>query len=242
MYKDRKNRKKIYSTPNYWDTKAEHYNDKSVSMWPNNNLNVLYDVEQKELIDSFINDLKDKYIIDIGCGTGRMSQYFAHKGAIVYAIDFSEKSIDIAKQQNANKNITYQTLSVFQLDYTKHFDIAFTWGVLAIACQNETEVINAIKKIYNSLKEGGELLMLEPIHSSFLHRVLKMDLNTFLGLLENEGFKVVAVKQLNFWPIRILLSYFTIPMFITKPIYWIGQYLMKLFPNSGDYKLIYAKK
>ena len=83
---------------------------------------------------------------------------------------------------------------------------------------------------------------MEPIHANFLSRVLKMNLDEFIAILEEAGFKVRTIKQLNFWPTRILLSYFNIPMFITKPIYLFGQTMMKIIPNSGDYKLIYAEK
>jgi len=39
MIWQRKNRKQIYSTANYWDSKASELAGDAVSMWPNNHLN-----------------------------------------------------------------------------------------------------------------------------------------------------------------------------------------------------------
>ena len=44
--------------------------------------------------------LKDKRILDVGCGFGKDLIYFEKKGAIVYGIDASKKMIELAKKNN----------------------------------------------------------------------------------------------------------------------------------------------
>ena len=43
-------------------------------------------------------DLKGKKLLDLGCGGGQTSVFFAKKGATVTGIDFSQKQIDFAKE------------------------------------------------------------------------------------------------------------------------------------------------
>jgi 2-polyprenyl-3-methyl-5-hydroxy-6-metoxy-1,4-benzoquinol methylase len=242
MIKDRLNRSNIYSLPNFWDQKAENYSDNSVSMWPNNSLNMLYHQEQQDLLKLYFEDLHNKNVVDIGCGVGRMAIYFANHGASVYGFDFSKKTIEIAREKNSHSSIVYDVKSVFEFNEVERFDIAFTWGVLTIACKNQVELDSVVANMNKSIKKDGRLILLEPIHSSFLHRVLRMNLLDFVRILEKNGFKVVEQRQLHFWPARIVLAYIPFPAFITVPVYFIGQFMMKFFSNSGDYKLIYAEK
>lgn len=241
MILERKNRNDLYWKAEYWNEKALIYKDESISMWPNNNLNFLYDKEQKEIIEAYYNNLEGEKIIDVGCGIGRISRHFSRKGATVKGIDFSKNSIEVAKKMGEEK-IEYELISIYDFDEKEKYNKAFNWAVLAVACRNKEELERALIKIYNSLKKNGNFLMIEPIHKGFLHRVLNISMREFTETMEKVGFEVIDIKQMHFWPARLILSYFTIPMFITKPIYKLGQFLMKIIPNSGDYKLIYAKK
>jgi hypothetical protein len=56
------------------------------------------------------------------------------------------------------------------------------------------------------------------------------------------GFRIVSIRQLHFWPIRLVLAYVPWPNFVTKPLYHLGQFLLKFSPlrNLGDYKAITA--
>src|SRR5262245_47688139 len=115
MLAQRRNREAIYCRPEYWDSKAEHFEGHAVSMWPNNNLNRLYHEEQMRFLMATLPDLRGKRILDLGCGTGRMSRWLAAQGASVVGIDFSEKSIAIASKQGPQGNPTYRTQSMFDL-------------------------------------------------------------------------------------------------------------------------------
>lgn len=41
-------------------------------------------------------DVKDKHVLDIGCGSGRLSMELAKRGAYIIGLDFSQKMINIA--------------------------------------------------------------------------------------------------------------------------------------------------
>lgn len=242
MWRNRRQREKIYSTSQYWDAKAEEHEGDAVSMWPNNNLNIYYHREQVSVIERLFPDVEGLRVLDVGCGTGRNSRYFAERGALVLGIDFSKKAVEIARRKSSGGNPTYRTMSVFDLEERDAFDAAFSWGTVTMACKNRAELADALTRIARSLKPGGKLLLCEPIHRGFLHRVLNMDIREFCAVLREAGFEVEGVLQLHFWPVRLALAYVRWPAFLTAAGYYLGQAVMALFGKKlfGDYKVIYA--
>lgn len=242
MIKQRRGRKEIYPTAEYWDGKASDYNDTSVSMWPNQILNMHYDVEQKKLLKILMKEVNDKYILDLGCGTGRFSRWFALHGAKVLGVDFSEKSIAIANEESNGKNPAYRCGSVFDIEEKNVYDIVFIWGVLTVACQDGKQLREVLNSVRQALKPGGYLLLTEPVHKGFLHRVLDMPLPEFLKIMGEAGFCVQRTVPLHFWPIRLFLAYISWPGWLTTPLYHVGQALMRLpgLSRLGDYWAIVA--
>lgn len=243
MLKDRRNRQSLYSSSEYWDSKADSYDGTSVSMWPNQTLNGLYQIEQQRVIDRYLPQLAGKELIDIGCGTGRMSRWFAQRTSRVLGVDFSEGALRIAASDICPENLSYRQCSIFDLDYHADFDIAFLWGVLTVACRDITELQEALGKVHETLRPGGTLLLLEPIHRGFLHRVLDMSLSDFLNAMRAANFSVDVVEPMHFWPMRLVLSYINWPVFITSPLYHLGQVAMKTpgLTKLGDYWAIRAQ-
>src|SRR3990172_10693503 len=58
-------------------------------------------------------DIKDKSIIDVGCGGGILTEALAQNGARVTGIDLARDSIHIAEQHqlDSNLSINYQVIS-----------------------------------------------------------------------------------------------------------------------------------
>lgn len=242
MIENRRNRETVYSRAEYWDEKAVQLNGDAVSMWPNNNLNALYGREHFSLAESWFQNIGGLRVLDIGCGTGRMSRFFAGRGAMVTGLDFSEKTIEIARCLTDAENPTYRAGSVFDLVDHEIYDIALCWGVLTVACTNRNQLADALRRIRRALKPGGTLVLVEPIHKGFLHRVLAMDLAEFTKVMLDVGFDVKKIQSLHFWPARLLLAYLPWPAWFTCPVYRLGQWIMNVIGNlnSGDYKAVYA--
>jgi 2-polyprenyl-3-methyl-5-hydroxy-6-metoxy-1,4-benzoquinol methylase len=238
----RRNRRDIYSTAAYWDSKAHSYEDAAVSMWPNESLNRLYDTEQKRMIALHIGDVAGLDFLDVGCGTGRLSRWFANSGARVAGIDFSDASLEIARRASDGDNPQYRHVSVFELSDENAYDIVLTWGVLTIACQDRDQLADALLRIQRAMRPSGKLFLMEPIHSGFLSRVLKLRLGDFVAVMKETGFEVHASAPLHFWPMRLALAYVPWPMWVTAPLYHIGQAAMRLpgLRRLGDYQMIVA--
>ncbi|NMQ18943.1 class I SAM-dependent methyltransferase [Candidatus Competibacter phosphatis] len=128
MIHDRRNRVRLYCRSEYWDKKAEMMYGHAVSMWPNNALNEYYHQEHLQALHDGLGDVKGLHILDVGCGTGRMSRYLAEKGALVHGFDFSIKTVEIAKALSKSSNPSYEVLSLFDLHENQAYDIALSWG------------------------------------------------------------------------------------------------------------------
>jgi len=207
MWRNRQRRTEVYSAPEFWDAKAKDLAGAAVSMWPNNNLNRLYHEEQLRQLESFLPNVKGLQVLDLGCGTGRMSRYLAERGAQVLGVDFSAKAIEIARSLSSGDNPRYRVQSLFDLDDHKTFDVAITWCCLTMACKSRVELQAALTRIREALRPGGTLALLEPIHRGFMHRVLDMDSTEFCKAMREVGFEVGQVRQMHFWPARLGLAF-----------------------------------
>jgi 2-polyprenyl-3-methyl-5-hydroxy-6-metoxy-1,4-benzoquinol methylase len=244
MLKTRSNREAIYSTAEFWDRKASELEGDAISMWVNNHLNGYYHREQMSLIEKLLPNVAGMNVLDVGCGTGRLSRYLASRSARVLGIDFSAKAIEIARRQSSGDNPQFRLQSVFDVDEIARYDLALSWGTFVMAAKNREELLNVLSRVARALKPGGSLLLCEPIHKGFLHRVLNMDLRTFSAVMTEAGFKIEETHHLYFWPMRLCLAYVRWPKFITATGYWLGQGIMGLFGNKalGDYQGIYARR
>ena len=79
---------------------------------------------RQKIVFEELGNLKDKKILDLGCGVGRYSYEAATKGAQVIDIDISPKAIEIAKKKPLNLTSQiianlFVKISLFQRTYQK---------------------------------------------------------------------------------------------------------------------------
>jgi len=100
-------------------------------------------------------NLKDKTILDLGCGAGYMSRYFIENGASkVVACDISQNMIDLAKKEDC-KNIYYKVLPMEDISsINEKFDIVFS----SLAFHYVKDFDKLISDISNLLKPNGILV------------------------------------------------------------------------------------
>ena len=108
------------------------------------------------IMKQMLPELEGKTILDLGCGEGGMSQYFAEKGAKkVVGIDVSSNMIASANVQNKHQNVQYLQLAMEELPtLTEKFDIVFS--SLAFHYIEDFDLL--IKNISNLLNPNGILL------------------------------------------------------------------------------------
>lgn len=100
-------------------------------------------------------------ILDLGCGPGLYSEYFAQKGHKVTGVDISKTSIEYAKESAAGQNLD---IEYFQANYletefpAEEYDLAVLiytdFGVLSPKEQQQL-----LHSIYKTLKTGGIFIL-----------------------------------------------------------------------------------
>ena len=107
--------------------------------------------EYFDIIDETIVN-KDTYIIDIGCGSGRWTDYFVDKAAFIEAIDPSDAVMVADKMLGTKDNVRITKASVDTLPWDDEtFDFGMSIGVLHHIPDTEKALISCVKKI----KKGG---------------------------------------------------------------------------------------
>ena len=129
--------------------------------------NLIINEPNNNLVNFFIEHEKEnsvKNIIDLGCGTGRHSLYFAEKNYPVHSVDSSENALDILKQNlKPSYKIKLSRLNLIDLsDIKEKYDLAVCINVLSHGKFNELEkMFYEIEKIIEN--NGYLFLIITPV-------------------------------------------------------------------------------
>ena len=107
-------------------------------------------------------ELSGLNILDLGCGTGRNSNYLAELGNKVFGIDISKTAIDIAKSRASEMQLNNVSYIVGDIGASYPFVDNYFDLILDITSSNslnEKERENYIKEAYRALKKGGYLFV-----------------------------------------------------------------------------------
>ncbi|MEO6455940.1 MAG: class I SAM-dependent methyltransferase [Ginsengibacter sp.] len=180
-----------------WDTKL--YNDKHSFV-----------SKYGEDVLGWLHPQKGERILDVGCGTGTLTEKISEAGAIVTGIDASEEMINKAMESFPDIEFLVKDATHFSFDGS--FDAVFSNATFHWI----KEQSKALQCIYNSLNDGGRVVYemgakhnVESIHKAIKevlkrrgwHENLTIDLNYFssaaeqAGLLERTGFTISNIIQ-----------------------------------------------
>lgn len=150
--------------------------------------------------------LKNELILDLGCGTGDLTNLIQLEGANVMGSDFSEEMIRKAKEKYPFIKFTVEDARNF--DYKESLDAVFSNAALHWMLEKES----VIKSVYKSLKKGGRFVAefggkgnVEKIRLALKHILTKTghkeiadkeiwyfpSISEYATLLEKNGFQVV---------------------------------------------------
>ena len=108
----------------------------------------------------YIDNLKNKSVLDLACGEGHYARKFKDAGAKkVHGVDLSSKMIDLAKkiEEKEPKGIEYSVANVAHDLDLGQFDIVSGIFLLHYA-SDKKELCQFTKQIFQSLKPGGSFL------------------------------------------------------------------------------------
>lgn len=107
-------------------------------------------------IRSMLPDLKDKRILELGCGYGDNCAYFSEcKAKYVLGTDISEHMISIAKERHSKSNCKFQILAMEDISsIPDKFDLVIS----SLAFHYVEDFEKLLKDIHKLLKEDGLLI------------------------------------------------------------------------------------
>ena len=171
---------------------------------------------------SLMGNIKNKKILDLGCGMGDATLYFATLGAKVWAIDISPGMIQLVKKlaykHKFEKNIHTKVMVAENLKFKENsFDIVFGNGILHHAVSDL-----ALKEVYRVLEKGGKAVFIEPLAHNILiniYRKLASKVRTptekpfkypDLNKLTKINFKNFYHREFHFFTLLIFIWYFLV--------------------------------
>ncbi|MBI4057618.1 MAG: class I SAM-dependent methyltransferase [Elusimicrobia bacterium] len=108
-----------------------------------------------------LSPVRGKRLLDLGCGAGETSVYFALQGAHVTAVDISPEMIAVARRlaEKHGVPIDVKTAVAEALPFPDaSFDLVFGNGVL-----HHVDMVPALREIHRLLKPGGCAAFVEPL-------------------------------------------------------------------------------
>ena len=129
----------------WWDTESE--------------FNALHDINplRCDYIEQRSNGLKDKRVLDIGCGGGILAEALTLRGANVTGIDMADMSLKVAKMHlhESQLDVDYQltTAEAFSENNAGSFDVVTCLEMLEHVPDPESIIASAARL----LKPGGDL-------------------------------------------------------------------------------------
>ena len=168
-----------------------------------------------EIIISMINDLKEKKILDAGCGTGKECELLAKRGAKVVGIDVSEFMIKLARKKCKNLGVKFFLRDMERTGFEREsFDLILS--VFSLMYKKNLRAV--LKEFRRILKKDGEFLVVvpHPIERMVKHtrnyfkrgKFLKINgniryfnyhwtLEDYLNSIISQGFRVEEIKELG---------------------------------------------
>lgn len=97
-------------------------------------------------------------IIDLGCGTGWTSNFYALAGNDVVGVDISKTAIKEAQSKFGRNNLKFEVCDYDSLKYKDYFDIA----IFNDSLHHADDEVRTLKAVYKTLKPDGIIILCEP--------------------------------------------------------------------------------
>ena len=174
--------------------------------------NLVIDKAMRKTLTKIISDLKDNFVLEVGCGIGRWTQIVGVSNSVV-AVDISRAMIKLAIQRCAGLECAFVVASASALPFKPSvFDLSFTITVLQHILSAEG-FAKAISDISYCTKEsvlivdqmsGKNETLLSDVYCPI--RILPAD--SYIEYLEREGLHVFYLAGLTYTPVLVLFTEF----------------------------------
>lgn len=108
-----------------------------------------------------------KTLLELACGTGIQSVRFAQEGLEVTGLDLSSDMLKIARKraQAAGFDLPFLQANMLDLSAAGQYDLVTCYSDSLCYMQDEVEVGDVFKQVYDHLNEGGRFIF--DVHSTY---------------------------------------------------------------------------
>jgi SAM-dependent methyltransferase len=216
-----------------WDEAADAWSDfvRMGKDWTRNELN-------NPAMFEMLGDIKDKKILDLGCGEGFNSRLMAANGALVTGVDFSKNMIELAIQEEKGEKLGIEYYVADAADLSIFEDQIFDIIASFMAIQDVADYKGAIKEANRVLKDSGRFVFIIP-HPCFEVRIL--DGKKIGGWAYEEGTEIKDKESALNQKLDKTPLHYTIDLYFdtrSDIINWNMQRLKKHFKTTGFHRTL----
>ncbi len=165
------NQSKLTIIQKYWQKTPEFFSEKYKTNFFQllSPVNLFLLARRKKALQ-LVGNVKDKKILDVGCGSGIFMIDFAKRGAYVIGIDYSQKMIDIARKELKHYKIPSNQYKLVQANATElpfkdqSFDFILTTGLTDYLTDKQDQQF--LEEASRVLKKNGTLIVSFPVEKS----------------------------------------------------------------------------
>jgi ubiquinone/menaquinone biosynthesis C-methylase UbiE len=117
-------------------------------------------LRRAKLIKEILRDISSPEVLEIGCGTGALTQYLLEvmPNLRLTCSDISPESLEIARKRHGGPGVVFETADICRLPYENE-----TFGaVVGNSILHHLPVEKSLKECHRVLKAGGVMVLFEP--------------------------------------------------------------------------------
>jgi 2-polyprenyl-3-methyl-5-hydroxy-6-metoxy-1,4-benzoquinol methylase len=131
-----------------------------------NSVQKFWHLNKFKTIDTFLPPLKSNNVLDIGCGSGVVSDYLAEKAELVIGVDGNINAIEFAKKKFIKENLVFQHCLVDEnYGLEASFDKIYCFELIEHIYYEQSVIM--LDNFFRLLKYEGKVLITTPNYRSF---------------------------------------------------------------------------
>lgn len=131
-------------------------------LWNKKNSIIRSDIIVNPVLEELLKNVHQKRVVDLGCGSGNLTEICAKKGANIVGIDRETKWFP----QTPHKNASYQQGNVCDLPFENaYFDTAYV--ALSYLHLTNDELTKSVKEVYRVLRPNASFIIAD-VHPTAL--------------------------------------------------------------------------
>lgn len=199
-----------------------------------------------EIIKSYLNNIDQKKILDVGCGDGDILVRLFKQGANVTGLDIDEIQID--KNKETNQNVSWLCNDFYSQNFSDYkFDLITMWSYL----EHEHRQKEVISKAHKILNGNGYLIIEIPNYSGLLRKVfgkfwpfydppfhvVHHSKNSIIYLLKSQNFEIRKILEFGTSPFYFKYSAIILSLMVMFKISY-NSTLLDYFITTISKKLV----